>query len=174
MSNHQRQFLFLLQIFKKPLGLIFFCIRHRHSELNTLWAHSGLLIGCFAIHNDTEIRITPPIDHALTFNNRTYKQDEVVVVTINRFQLEQIHGLDVTGSFVRNLNKPVAVIIGHEHVAVHGNREIAVGSDMLMAQMPPVATLSNVYPVAATLNNDEELIRVFAVHNNTAFSIYRP
>ncbi|CAC5397857.1 unnamed protein product [Mytilus coruscus] len=131
------------------------------------------LIGCFAIHNDTEIRITPPVNHALTFNNRTYEHDEVVVVTINRFQLAQIHGLDVTGSFVRS-NKPIAVISGHEHVTVHGNREIVSGADMIMAQMPPVATLSNIYPVAATLNNDEELIRVFAVHDNTAFSIYRP
>lgn len=131
------------------------------------------LLGCLAIHDDTEIRITPPINHTLTFNKRAYKHDEAVVVTINRFQLAQILGIDVTGSFVRS-NKPIAVISGHEHVMIHGNSEIVSGHDMIMAQMPPVATLSNVYPVASTLNNDEELIRVFAVHDNTAFSIYRP
>ncbi|CAG2232259.1 unnamed protein product [Mytilus edulis] len=138
----------------------------RNSELKSL-------LGCLAIHTDTEIRITPPVNQLLTFNKRTYKHDEEVVVTINRFQLAQIMGIDVTGSFVRS-NKPIAVISGHEHVMVHGNSEIVSGHDMIMAQMPPVATLSNVYPVASTSNNDEELIRVFAVHDNTAFSIYSP
>lgn len=133
------------------------------------------IIGCISLYNDTEVMVIVPTNQSFTYNKTSYPGGSQIRVSLSMYQNVRINGFDVTGSFIKS-NKPISVFSGHEFIWVPGptrsNGLPTEGKDKMMAQLPPISTMSTIYPIVSTQINDEEWVRVIALHDNTSFSIY--
>ena len=155
----------------QTLGTEYVASGYTSDDNASKWA----IIGCISLYDETEVTVTVPTNQSFTYNNTQYPGGSQINVSLSKYRNVRINGFDVTGSFIKS-NKPISVFSGHEFIWVPGptrsNGLQIDGKDKMMAQLPPISTMSTIYPIVSTLINDEEWVRVIALHDNTSFSIY--
>lgn len=155
----------------QTLGTEYVASGYTSDDNASRWA----IIGCIALYDDTEVTVVVPANQSFTYNNTSYPGGSQIHVSLKMYQNVRINGFDVTGSFIKS-NNPISVFSGHEFIWVPGptrsNGLPVNGKDKMTAQLPPISTMSTIYPIVSTQINDEEWVRVIALHDNTSFSIY--
>ena len=94
----------------KTLGREYIVSGFKSTEVNLDWKS---VMGCIAVNADTTVNITVPTGQTLDYNGSIYQQGSTISVFLQMYQIVQVYGFDVTGSFIIS-DKPIAVFSGHE------------------------------------------------------------